>query len=131
MPACPIPEPSERVQVLVLAERPAQPEPMEVIGLYNHELDTSESAAMHAAYLVEAIQRRFLGWLDTLELATTLLANSAQVSNRASTAHEHFRVAREAAETITAEMSDAQDALDFHWPKGLAVSSAHDRNRAS
>ena len=115
MSACPVPVPLERVKVLILTGQTASPEPLDVVGLYDRDLDTDQCAALHAAYLIGLVNVEFPRWVETLERATGLLARSATTSTRARTAHGHFTSARAAAETITADLADARDALEFRW----------------
>jgi hypothetical protein len=129
MSACLDPTPPERVRLLILAERPTVPEPLEVIGLLDSDLDTNESAAVYAAHLISLINLRFLNWLDTVEAAATHLEQSATASTRAGTAHGYVRNAAHLADMIVADLSDARDALDFNWPGRQALRDLYDQRR--
>lgn len=113
MSACPAP--GEQLKVLILAERQPVYEPVDVVALLNHDLDTKEVDAIYAAHIVQSINRRFLLWMSTLEEATGLLEQSAEASDRARAAHDHFRTATDLANTIVSNLNDAQDALQFDW----------------
>jgi hypothetical protein len=88
-----------------------------MLGLCHDDLDTNEPAARLAAHDLGRITRRFLFWLDTLDEASTLLADSRHTSTRATTAHHHIHEAQQLAETIINNLTEAKDALEFHWPR--------------
>jgi len=92
------------------------PDPMNLLGLLNNELDTNETAALRAAHRIQSMTRHFLGWMSTLETATDLLKESAETSGRARAAYERFSHAVDQANTIVSDLSDAQDALATGWP---------------